>query len=47
MAKRFEPEAIRARQAKEALDNALNQTNDLRSRLANLRPPVVSVLGAD
>lgn len=43
---RFEPEAIRARQAKEALDNALKQENDLRSRLANLQPPVVSVLGA-
>lgn len=44
---RFEPEALRARQAKEALDNALNQANDLRSRLANLRPPAVSVLAAD
>jgi hypothetical protein len=47
VARRFEPEAIRASQAREALENALQHENDLRSRLANLKPPLVSVLGAD
>ncbi len=43
----FEPEAARARLARETLDILANRIAELQTRIANLQPPMVMVIGAN
>jgi len=46
-ASQFDPAAARTRIAREALDIATRRVTELKTRLANLRPPTVTMLGAN
>jgi hypothetical protein len=43
----FDPEAARMRMAREALDILARRVADLQTRIANLAPPMVTVIGAN
>lgn len=43
----FDPQAAELRYAMQALDAANHRGNELKTRIANLQPPTVTVLGAD
>jgi len=46
-ASKFDPEAARIRMAQEALDIASRRVGELQRRIANLQPPMVTMIGAN
>ena len=43
----FDPEAVRLRLAQEALDITGRRVAELQARMANLQPPMVTMIGAN